>query len=360
MPAPADALYAAVELVEFARDLLAAAGMEREKAACVAGLLVEADLMGHTTHGLQLLEPYLEELASGGMRGHGEPRIVADHGGAVTWDGRRLPGVWLTAKAVDLAVERAALHGTATVVIRRSHHIGCLASFLLRATERGRMVVIACSDPSASGVAPCGGRRAVLTPNPIGIGIPTDGDPILVDMSASITTLGLSERLHREGRRFPGPWAIDATGRATDDPSVLFTVPPGALLPTGGLDHGHKGFGLALLVEALTQGLGGYGRAEAPTGWGASVFVLVFDPAAFGGSAAFLRETSWIANACRETPPMPGVAAVRLPGQQALERRRRALAAGVSLYPSILPAVSVWADKLGVAVPSARIGQATG
>ena len=65
--------------------------------------------------------------------------------------------------------------------------------------------------------------------------------------------------------------------------NVLFADPPGTILPAGGLDHGHKGYGLALMVEALTMGLGGFGRAEPAEGWGASVFVQLLDPDAFAG-----------------------------------------------------------------------------
>jgi LDH2 family malate/lactate/ureidoglycolate dehydrogenase len=318
----------------------------------VAAGLVEADLLGHTTHGLGLAPAYLRELESGAMTARGEPAVVADRGAAVTWDGRRLPGVWLTARAVDLAAERAAAHGVATVVVRRSHHIACLAAFLQRATDRGMMVTVASSDPAAASVAPFGGRQAVLTPDPIAAGIPTDGDPILIDISASVTTNGLSDRLRREGKRFPGPWALDAAGRPTDDPAALFADPPGTLLPTGGADHGHKGYGLALLIEALTQGLGGFGRADGPTGWGASVFVQAFDPAAFGGADAFRRQTGWTAAACRNSPPAPGVDAVRLPGERGLAHKRRALAEGVALYPGILAALAPHAERLGVIPPS--------
>ena len=260
--------YRAADLVAYATALFAAAGCDGDKPATVAAGLVEADLLGHTTHGLGLAPAYLRELESGAMTARGEPAVVADRGAAVTWDGRRLPGVWLTARAVDLAAERAATHGVATVVVRRSHHIACLAAFLQRATDRGMMVTVASSDPAAASVAPFGGRQAVLTPDPIAAGIPTDGDPILIDISASVTTNGLSDRLRREGKRFPGPWALDAAGHPTDDPAALFADPPGTLLPTGGADHGHKGYGLALLIEALTQGLGGFGRADGPTGWG--------------------------------------------------------------------------------------------
>src|SRR5215207_6744920 len=104
------------DLVAYATALFAAAGCDGGKPARIAGGLVEADLLGHTTHGLHLAAGYLRELASGSMTATGEPEVVADRGAVVTWDGRRLPGVWLTRRAVDLAVERAATFGTATVV----------------------------------------------------------------------------------------------------------------------------------------------------------------------------------------------------------------------------------------------------
>src|SRR5262249_19634540 len=244
MPDADAARYRAADLVQYATRLFAAAGCDGDKPQLIAAGLVEADLLGHTTHGLALAAAYLRDLANGTMTPRGEPEVVADRGAAITWDGRRLPGVWLAAKAVDLAADRAGTHGIAAVTIRRSHHIGCLAAFLERATDRGRMVIVASSDPAVATVAPFGGRTAVLTPNPIAVGIPTDGDPILIDISASITTNAMSDRLRREGKRFPGSWALDASGRPTDDPGALFTDPPGTILPTGGSDHGHKGYGL--------------------------------------------------------------------------------------------------------------------
>jgi len=344
--------YRASELIDYAAALFAAAGCDGDKPATIAAGLVEADLLGHTTHGLQLASTYLGELETGGMIPRGEPEIVADRGGTVTWDGRCLPGVWLATRAVDLAVERAAVHGVVTVVVRRSHHIGCLAAFLQRATDRGLMITIASSDPAAASVAPYGGRKAVFTPNPIAVGIPTDGSPILIDISASITTNGMAGRLRREGKRFPGPWALDGSGVPTDDPAALVGDLPGTLLPVGGMDYGHKGFGLALMVEALTQGLGGFGRAEAPKGLGASVFLQVIDPEVFGGAEAFRRETGWLATACRDTPPVPGVDAVRLPGQRGLDHKRHALANGVGLYPGIMESLAQHAVKFGITPPT--------
>jgi LDH2 family malate/lactate/ureidoglycolate dehydrogenase len=346
------------DLARFGAELLAGAGLEAGKSQSVARLLVTADAMGHSTHGLAQLADYLADLESGAMAKGGEPTVVSDRGAAIVWDGQRLPGVWLTAKALDLAAERAAIHGLCAVSIRRSHHIGCLAAFLPAATERGLMAIVASSDPSATMVAPFGGRRGVLTPNPIAVGIPTEGDPILIDTSTSITTAGYSARLREGGARFPGLWAIDAEGRATDDPGVLTDAAGGALLPAGGLDHGWKGYGLALMVEALTQGLSAYGRADGEAEWGASVFVQVIDPALFGGAEGFARQTGFLAEACRASPPIDPAAPVRAPGEAALVGLRRANERGVDLHPAILPGLSAAAERYAVAAPKTVGGDA--
>jgi L-lactate dehydrogenase len=155
-----------------------------------------------------------------------------------------------------------------------------------------------------------------------------------------------------EGGRLPGPWLVDADGRATDDPAVLFGgARRGAILPLGGLELGHKGFALALLVEALTSGLAGHGRAEKPDAWGASVYLQLIDPDRFAGRAAFRRQMSAIADACRASATAPGAPPVRMPGQAALERRARQIAHGVELYPTILDALAPWAQRLEVALP---------
>jgi LDH2 family malate/lactate/ureidoglycolate dehydrogenase len=344
--------YDADALIGFAAAAFQAAGMDADKAAVTARLLVEADMMGHTTHGLHLAPGYLGALDDGTMAGTGQPEVVSDRGAALTWDGHRLPGVWLTATAMEEAVGRAGTHGTATIAIRRSHHIACLAAFLPIATAQGMMAILACSDPNAESIAPFGGLDPVFTPDPIAVGIPTDEAPILIDTSASITTNGLTGRLHQEGRRLPHAWVMDAEGRPSDDPAVLFTDPPGTILPTGGLDHGHKGYALALMIEALTHGLGGHGRADAKEGWGASVFVQVLDPRAFAGADAFTRQTGHTAAACRASRPRDPDRPVRLPGQGALAARDRARTEGVVLYDGVLQRLADKAAAYGLTPPT--------
>jgi len=337
----------------FAQRLLERAGARADIARDVANVLLDGDLLGHTTHGLALLAPYLEEIESGRMMRAGEPTVRSTHPAAEIWDGGRLPGPWLTLRALDTAMEMARKLGTGSVVIDNSHHIACLAAYLKRATDQGFVAIIESSDPTVAAVAPHGGVTPFITPNPIAAGLPTSGDPILVDISTSITSMGYAKQQMLAGKRLPGAWLLDAQGEPTTDPAALFGERAGALLPLGGVDAGYKGFALGLLIEAMTAGLAGHGRADRPRGWGAIVFVLAIDPEAFGGLSAFKRQMDYVADAARRAKPRADVDRVRLPGERGLARYREQLARGVALYPSILPALAPWAAKYAVELPVA-------
>jgi L-lactate dehydrogenase len=347
-----DVRYDAAALVAFAQALVTGAGVQQLIARDVATILVDGDLLGHTTHGLAQLPGYLGEIESGAMARDGEPIVVGRRPAAETWEGRRLPGPRVTLLALDAAITMARAQGTGTVVVRRSHHIGCLAAYALRAAEQRMLGLVYCSDPSGCSVAPFGGMTPVFTPNPLAAGIPTSGDPILLDVSASITTNGLTGRLFKAGEKLPHPWLQDAEGNVTNDPAVLFGEPKGTLLPLGGQDAGHKGYALALLVEAMTAGLAAHGRADPAEGWGATVFVQALDPAAFGGMAGFARQMDWLVDACHASRPRPGAAPVRLPGENGLARYREQRENGVALHGTIIPALAPWAEKLGVPMPA--------
>ncbi|MEF2553711.1 Ldh family oxidoreductase [Aurantimonas sp. A2-1-M11] len=323
-------------LIGYAHDALAANGLETGYAQIVAETLVEGDLLGHSTHGLALLPRYLQELAAGQMTKAGEPTIVRDQGASAAWDGNYLPGPVLVRRALALCAQRARDAGVATVAIGKSHHVACLAAYLKAVTDKGMAAIIASSSPATASVAPFGAVEGIYSPNPIAAGWPTGGDPVLVDISASITTNSLVSERVEEGRRLPGPWMISPDGTASDDPALLTAKPAGALLPLGGTEYGHKGFALGLIVEMLTAGLSGHGRADAPDQWGASVFVMVVDPAHHGGRAAFERQTGFMATAARGAAVPDGASAVRLPGERALRLRRQQITDGVVLSDALL------------------------
>jgi LDH2 family malate/lactate/ureidoglycolate dehydrogenase len=345
--------FRAEDLRAFATTLMCARKLPSDRAAAVADILVEADLLGHFTHGLGLLPTYLRDIDSGAMRLEGEPIVVSDKGAAIVLDGCRLPGAWLVLRAFDLAAERVRAYGTATVAIRRSYHIGCLAAYLQRATERGLVMLLHSSAPDAATVAPFGGVEPVFTPDPISVGYPTRSDPVMIDVSTSVTSNNFVNRMRAEGRRLPHAWLLDENGEPSDDPAVLVAPRRGSVQPLGGLDAGHKGYGLALMVEALTSGLAGHGRADPDKlSMGASVFLQLLDPEAFGGLAAFTRETEWTANACRRSRPRPGRDPVRLPGEGGLRRKREQLANGVVLARTVIDALAGWAERVAVTMPA--------
>ena len=324
--------FDAADLRRFATDAFRAAGLAPDRAATMAEVLVEGDLMGHDTHGLALLGPYVDALVSGDMRAEGEPEILSETPVVQAWHGRKLPGPWLVRRAIDFAQEAAKSFGIGAVSIAQAHHIACLAAYGPPVAAAGQMLILTCSDPATASVAPWGGTQRTHTPNPVAAAWPTPDGPVLVDVSMSITTNGMTGRRRAEGRDFEHEWLLDGHGNPTRDPNAFWADPPGTLLPLGGLEAGHKGFALGLLVEALTSGLAGVGRAEQPTGWGASVLVLVLDPQKFGGAEAFIRESGWMAEAVRSNKPRPGMGAPRMPGSQAMVKRAKALAEGVALH----------------------------
>ncbi|MFW7342118.1 Ldh family oxidoreductase [Pollutimonas sp. H1-120] len=345
--------YSAQALRDFSQGLLQAAGMAAAPAEAVADTLVEGDLLGHDTHGLALLAPYIKEIENKTMEVAGMPETLSDRGASLLWDGRRLPGPWLVRQGIDILIPRAREFGTATLVIRRSHHIACLAAYLLRAAENGMLITLASSDPNGASVAPYGGTQAVFTPNPIAMGIPTSGTPFLVDISASIVTNGMCGRLQKAGQQFGDECLLDAQGRPSRDPAVLSADPPGTIMPLGGTTAGHKGFGMALMIEALTGGLAGHGRTDPPEGWGATVFLSLHDPEAFGGSSAFARQTDHIGQICRDNPPRPGGAAVRMPGDRGLALRSEQQQNGIALHPTIPAMLTQCAARYGLPFPQA-------
>ena len=344
--------YRVEELRRFAFNLLCQQGMHSEPAVCVAETLVEGDLLGHTTHGLQLLPSYLEELASGSMACEGHPEVIKDHGMAVLWDGGYLPGPWLVRRVIDTGLERLQSYSVFTANIKQSHHIACLEAYIERVARQGYLIILTTSDPTLGAkVAPAGGRTPVYTPNPLAAGWPLKEGLVMLDISMSTTSIGLAQRLSRQHRRLPGQWVLDTSGRPSDDPAVIFGKPSGSILPLGGLDLGHKGFALGLLVEALTSGLCGFGRKDAPGRWGATVFLMMIDPAALGGREMFMEEATWTADACLQAKPMDHDHPVRLPGQAALAKKQKALSKGLALEPGILPALEKWSTTLGVPMP---------
>ena len=339
--------YRAATIEATARSLLQAAGLPGARAAVVASTLKEAELLGRNTHGLWLLDSYLADLANGTMAKTANPVVLSEHGSAVVWDGNMLPGAWLIHEALGEAFERLNDHPVVTITIKRSHHVGCHAVYLRYATQRDVVMLLMDTNPGFKVVAPFGTTQALYSPTPISVGIPTNKHPILIDFSLSSSSLGRASLHHRRGERLGGKWLIDHSGQPTDDPSVLFADPPGSILPLGGVDLGYKGFSLALMVYALSAGLTGYGGSDKTSGNDSAVFLQLIDPEKFGGRDAFRRTMSSFVAMCRKCTVAPGTEGVHIPGENAKEKRTRALKNGVDLSPECVAMLTRWARNLG-------------
>jgi L-lactate dehydrogenase len=343
--------YRAEHLYQFTSRLLQKAGLPEAMATTTAQALLEADLLGFSTHGLMYLPANLEWLEKGKTRTSGEPEVLVDRGPVISWNADYLPGPYVMVRAVDLLCERARCHGVATLTLRKSQHVASLAPYALRAAERGLVVWMIAATPAESLVCPHGSGRPLFSTNPFAFAVPTGGEPILLDMSLAVTAGSQLKKAFLEGRRLPSACIVKADGNPSDDPAAILG---GALLPLGGLDHGHKGYGLMLWSELFATGLGGWGRADSPDDGDAnSVLAQVIDPEAFGSTEELRRQADHLVRRCREMPTRAGDPPVRVPGERSLALKRRQLAEGVVLSPLILPALEPWAERLGVALPAA-------
>ncbi|MGE0798649.1 MAG: Ldh family oxidoreductase [Lautropia sp.] len=343
--------YDAAALRRFGAALVTAAGVRPDMAEAMADVLVEADLIGYPTHGLAFLPSYLDRIARGKMAKDGEITVVADAGATFAWQANRLPGAWVMRRAIASAIARAQRHPVVVATIANGTHLGCLQVYLPALTERGLLAIVSATNPGIASVAPFGGVDPVLTSNPIAIGIPTPGDPILIDVSTSLVTNAAVAGHAAAGTTFDSDCLLDHEGRPTRDPAALASKPPGTILPLGGTDFGHKGFGLGLMVEALTLALPGAGRATATDAFGQGAFLQVIDPRGFGGADAFLAETGWIAERCRASRVPAGAPPVRMPGERALQRRAAALRDGVPLAAPVRDRLAAAAGTAGIAFP---------
>jgi LDH2 family malate/lactate/ureidoglycolate dehydrogenase len=306
-------------------------GLPEPKASVTTKILLEGELLGHRTHGLQLTMPYIEHIRKKSMETEGNFDVLNKTSTSELWDGKYQSGPWLIESAIRKASKMASNQGVGSIVIQKSSHIGCLAAYMEESTKNCNMVIIACSDPDNATVAPFGGTTGVYSPNPLALGIPTDSEPIIIDVSMSATSNGLIHQKSKLNETLEHPWLLTAEGNATSDPKTFFNSEPSTILPLGGLDSGYKGFALGIMIEALTSALGGHGRVNEPGKWGASVFVQVINPKKFAGESYFKKEMENLKRQCLSSRAISEASPVRLPGQRGLELKKKQLLEGLTL-----------------------------
>ena len=316
-------------LITFCKNILLKLNVDSDKANATSEILVEADMMGHSTHGVRLLPNYISDIKNSIMRIKGNYEIISEKKSNMIIDGKLLPGIWLTQEGLKIAKDKAKNYGVSTVTIGNSHHNGALAAYLKNIAEEGFVGIIKCSVPSNSTVAPFGGTEPLFTPNPMAIGFPTNDLPVIIDISASITTNNMIAEKVANKQKFDFDCLLTLDGNPSNDPLVVKDQ-GGTVLPIGGMEYGHKGYGLALGIEALSQGLSGFGRVDNPKSMNLSTFIQIIDPEFFSGLDEFKRQMSHTVSKAKTNKPIPG-RTIFIPGERALMKRQKALKNGIFL-----------------------------
>jgi L-2-hydroxycarboxylate dehydrogenase (NAD+) len=248
------------------------------------------------------------------------PVVVRETPATVVLDGRSALGVAVALEAVRLAVEKARELGVGCAGVFNSNHFG-MAGYYVRRIAREGMVGLAFCNGSP-GIAPFGGKRAVLGTNPIAIGAPTRGEPLALDLSVSSIVRGKVLELQRKGEPLPAGVAVRADGTPTTDPTEALD---GAFLPYGG-DQAYKTFGLALMIDVLCGPLIGAAFGDRVTGSANTTedctkgdFYVAIDIGAFRDLDAFLDDVGELAAMVKASGD-----AVMLPGEREHQRERDA------------------------------------
>ena len=341
-------------LLAFATRLFTAVGVPEEDASIVADNLIGANLRGHDSHGVLRIPQYIDFLRKGDYQIGVDLKVENESPGVVVVDGRWGLGQVQAHRLLDRVIPKAKLLGLAAGTGRNFGHIGRLGEYAERAAAEG-LILIATVNNNGAGqrVAPPGGLEPRLGTNPLCVAVPTDTNPVVLDFGTSVAAEG-KVRVHYFNDKKPVPegWLLDAQGRPTTDPSVLYEPPLGSILPMGGT-QAYKGFGLGLVLDMLSGGLTG-GKSSHPGASGAkgnNVVFLALDPERFAGFEALVGQSSGLSRFVRSTPRAEGVAAILLPGDPERMMLEYRSVEGIPLEDGHWTKLTELAKALEVAVP---------
>ena len=338
-------------LTRFATSLFQAAGVPEDEAELVSKSLVGSNLRGHDSHGVVRIPRYLPLLETGELVAGAELVVHSETAAMLCADAGFGFGMVQMTRLIELLDEKVEQLGVACGTLVRCGHVGRVGEWAELVASRGRAGLVTVNDNGVlKCVAPPGGTEPTLSTNPIAIGVPTGGQPLVLDISTSVVANGKVLVQQMAGESCPEGWLLDAEGQPTTDPAVRFSDPRGTLLPMGG----YKGFGLSLLLDILVGGLsGGSCPPAAPDAPGTNnVLLVVWDPERFAGTGHFLGEADRLIEFVRGVNRMPDVESIRLAGDRSRETMELRLAEGVPLDGGTWSSLCETALGLGVTVPT--------
>jgi LDH2 family malate/lactate/ureidoglycolate dehydrogenase len=314
------------DLRSFSRCIFEALLVPREEAAWVAEVLVRANLVGQDSQGVIRIPQYAQAIQSALVQPGAVGEIAEESPSMALINGHGGLGQTVARRAMALAIRKAQETKISSVGAYNLYHVGRLADYTRMAAEQDLVGIMMVNGGGASPlVAPFGGTAGRLGTNPFSLAFPVNGGvPFILDMATSVAAEGQVRVKRLRGEQLPEGWLLDHQGRPTTDPNVLYQEPRGALLPLGG-SAGHKGFGLAMVVEMLSGilargGYAGQGADHLANG----TFMIVIDISAFVEPNAFRAEIEDLLGYVKSSPLAQGVEAILYPGEpEALEQERR-------------------------------------
>jgi LDH2 family malate/lactate/ureidoglycolate dehydrogenase len=335
----------------FAVGVLSRCGVPEADAGVIADVLLDADLRGVSSHGLALLARNVQRVRRGKANPRASVRVVQDRGAALLLDGDAGLGPVVATHAMGRAIERAATFGLGAVGVRNANHFGAAGYYAALAAARG-FIGLAASN-GASIMAPPGGTSAVEGNNPIAVACPTGTEPpLIVDLALSVVSFNRLRQAARLGETLGPGWALDKHGEPTTDATAALE---GLLLPIGG----HKGFALALVIDALTGPLtGGLSPWDvlANDHHGMGFFFLAIEVGHFVPIAEFRSRMDALLQMVRAGDRRPGVDAIRTPGERSSASRRDRLARGIPIASLPWSDLQKLAAETDVELPAASGG----
>jgi len=340
-PVPAE------QLSDFVARLFCAVGLPGAAATTVAMGLVDADIEGLHSHGVMLVDMYIERLQKGSVSRNQGASVVSERQGAVVLDAGHALGHLTGMQAMSIAVDKARQFAAGIVSVRHGFHFGAAGKYARQAADAGCIGIAMCNTRPLM-PAP-GGAERVVGNNPIAIALPTAAEiPVVLDMATSEAAMGKIRMAEKAKESIPPTWAVTAQGMPTTNPSEAIA---GMLLPSGGA----KGFGLSFVIDLmcglLSQGATGsqvrplYGDFSVP--YDCSHLFIAIDVAHFCDADWFRRQTTAAAERIRSGQRAPGVERLFTPGEP--EWRRRERSGGiVQVEPPVVDMLTRFASELGV------------
>jgi uncharacterized oxidoreductase len=322
------------KLTSIVQRVFAAAGSAEEEAGIVADHLVEANLRGHDSHGIGLIANYLRNLAGGKATVNQKGHVVSDAGSMIVYDGARGWGQIVAREATLLGIGRAKETGVAVVALRNAHHIGRVGTYGEMCAGAGLVSIsfVNITDRRPA-VAPWRGGDARFGTNPVTVAIPgpSPDRPIIADMATSRIAMGKVRVARNKGEEIADGTLLDADGKPTTDPNVMYRRPRGALLTFAE----HKGYALAFICEILAGAVTGSGTmrperqdAESVTN---GMLLIVIDPARLAEPGWLNDEIRAMSDYVTASPPRNAGEPVLIPGDPERLMRAKRLAEGVPI-----------------------------